>query len=213
MISFLKSHNTKFLLLFSLFCITFLLIRYALIDETDIFLLLNLLLAWIPYLLSYVFTVDKMNKIVLVLVGFVWLLFFPNALYMVTDMFQLRPRNFVNIWFDLIMLLSFALVGLFLGFSSLKNVENLIVVKFGKRKTQIIMFLLLYLGSHGVYFGRFVRINSWEVFSMPLILVTKVLHVFQDPFSDGNFYATTLVFSIFCYILYYGIFHFGKNHV
>jgi len=212
MISFLKSHNTIFLLLFSVFSIVLVLIRFIVVDETDIFLLMNLGLAWIPYLLSYTFTVNNINKLALILIGFIWLLFFPNSLYMVTDMFQLRPRNFVNIWFDLIMLLSFALVGLFLGFSSLKKVEDLIATKFGRLITQLSVFFLLYLGSLGVYFGRFVRLNSWEVFSMPKVLIIKVLNVFKDPFHDVNFYGTTLIFAVFIYILYYGVFNFAKNH-
>jgi uncharacterized membrane protein len=211
MLSYLKSHNTIFLALFSLFSIMLVSIRFLLIDKTDIFLVMNLGLAWIPYLLSYVFTVKKINKLVLILIGVIWLLFFPNALYMVTDLFQLRPRVFVNIWFDLMMLLSFALVGLFLGFSSLKNVENLMTLKFGKRKAQLSIIIVMYLGSLGVYFGRFIRLNSWEVFSMPAVLIRKVLNVFSNPFYDANFYATTLVFTIFCYFLYYGLYHFAKN--
>ena len=153
----------------------------------------------------------KINKLALIFIGFIWLLFFPNALYMVTDLFQFRPRNFVNIWFDLMMLLSFAIVGLFLGFSSLKKVENLIGTKFGKRKSQIAIIFILYLGSLGVYFGRFLRVNSWEIFSMPVILVRKVLNVFTNPFNDVSFYAITLVFSVFCYFLYYGLYYFAKN--
>jgi uncharacterized membrane protein len=211
MLSYLKSHNTIFLALFSLFSIMLVSIRFLLIDKTDIFLVMNLGLAWIPYLLSYVFTLKKINKLVLILIGVIWLLFFPNALYMVTDLFQLRPRVFVNIWFDLMMLLSFALVGLFLGFSSLKNVENLMTLKFGKRKAQLSIIIVMYLGSLGVYFGRFIRLNSWEVFSMPAVLIRKVLNVFSNPFYDANFYATTLVFTIFCYFLYYGLYHFAKN--
>jgi uncharacterized membrane protein len=212
MLSFLKSHNTIFLALFSLFCSALLLIRFVLIDGTFLFLTINLGLAWIPYLLSYAFRIEKMNRFLLILIGFLWLLFFPNALYIVTDLFNCTRRNFVSLWFDLTMMVSFAITGLFLAFGSLKNLEDFLNRNIGNTKSKIIIFVTLYLGSQGVYFGRFVRLNSWEVITQPIELLKKVMSVFSSPLDDVNFYGIPFLYTILLWFFYYGIFHFEKNH-
>jgi uncharacterized membrane protein len=213
MLSFLKSHNTIYLALFSVFCISLLFVRFLLIDGTFLFLTINLALAWIPYLLSYVFRIEKINKVVLISVGFAWLLFFPNALYIVTDLLNCTRRNFVSHWFDLTMMISFAITGLFLAFGALKNLEDFLIIKTEKTNSKIAIFLTLYIGSQGFYFGRFIRLNSWEVITQPLELFEKVLSVFSSPLDDVNFYAIPFLYTILLSFFYYGLFHFGKNHL
>jgi len=211
MISFLKSHNTKFLLLFSAFCIILIFIRmYVVRNDTFLFLIKNLALAWVPYLLSQLFVIK--SKYVRILVGLLTLLFFPNTLYMITDLFQLWPKNYVSVWFELIHLLSFAMVSLFLGFGTLKNFEKQFLISYNNRFVELYIFLIIYLGSFGVYLGRFVRLNSSDLFLNPGHLFNEILNVISNPFDDVNFYGTTLVFAIFIYLLYYGVFNFAKDY-
>jgi len=210
MISFLKSHNTKYLLLFSAFCCTLIFARiYVVKNDTFLFLIKNLGLAWIPYLLSQFFVVK--SKYLRILVVLLTLIYFPNTLYMVTDLFQLWPKNHISVWFELTHLFSFAMVSLFLGFGMLKNFEKNILIKFNVRFVNLYIFLIIYLGSFGVYFGRFVRLNSSDFLLDPKNLFVKVSDVIFYPFDDVNFYGTTLVFAVFIYLLYYGAFHFAKN--
>lgn len=213
--NFLLAHNTKYLLLFSAFCCSLLAIRFFIEVKgaNFLFLTFNLFLAWIPYLISQVFRKEKVSKTMFYSSVFMWLLFFPNALYVVTDLFQLWPRPKGGIWFDLIMLFSFAFTSLLLGFGSLKNLEQYFSRKV---KSQIVLnvisFLLIYLGSFGVYMGRFRRWNSWDVLHKPWFYKREGVYFFENPFEDVDFYGTTLIFAIFIYLLYYGIFNFAKNH-
>ena len=182
---------------------------YVVKNDTFLFLIKNLGLAWIPYILSHFFVVKpKYLRFFVVLLA---LLYFPNTLYVVTDLFQLWPKNYVSVWFELIHLFSFAMVSLFLGFGMLKNFEKNILIKFNVRFVNLYIFLIIYLGSFGVYFGRFIRLNSSDILLQPRILFAKMSDVIFHPFSDVNFYGTTLVFAVFIYFLYYGVFHFSKN--
>jgi uncharacterized membrane protein len=211
MISFLKSHNTKYLLLFSSFCCVLIIVRiYVVKNDTFLFLIKNLALAWVPYLLSQFFVVK--SKYLRFLIVLCTIIYFPNSLYMITDLFQLWPKNHVSVWFELIHLFSFAMVSLFLGFGTLKNFENNILIRYKSRFVNIYIFLIIYLGSFGVYFGRFVRLNSSDILLHPKNLFIEMFKVFSDPFKDVNFYGTTFVFAVFIYLIYYGVFHFSKNH-
>jgi len=215
MLSFLKSHNTKFLLLFSVFSCGLLVIRFffGIKGANFSFLTFNLFLAWIPYLVSQLFRLKNISLGLLLPSILVWLLFFPNALYVITDLFQLWPRPKGSFWFDLIMISSFAFTSFFLGFASLKNLEGYFSRKIKNEiKLQAIIFSFIYLGSLGVYLGRFRRWNSWDVLYKWAYLKREGIYFFENPLEDADFYATTFVFAVFCYIMYYGIFHFGKNH-
>jgi len=122
--SILKKENrlkeTIFLLLLSLFCIGALLFRIK-ITQTGLFLFLiwNLFLAFLPWAFSsLVFLKPKFqkSKIIVFIVLFLWLLFFPNAPYIFTDLFHLRRHASIPMWYDLVLILSFAWTGLLFGF-------------------------------------------------------------------------------------------------
>lgn len=140
---------------------------------TYAFLLWNLLLAWIPLLCALAMyswhTYHPNSYIQLGLLGAIWLLFFPNAPYIVTDMlhiFYLGTANQVPLWYDIIILLSFALNGLWLGFISLFIVEEVCSRILSPVVVWLIMTLVLFLASFGIYLGRFLRWNSWDILNI-----------------------------------------------
>ncbi|MGB0887385.1 MAG: DUF1361 domain-containing protein [Vicingaceae bacterium] len=211
--AFFKSHTTKYLLVFSVFAVILVLFREMVLQNNRfLFLIKNLLLAWIPYLFSAYFLRNKINNYGLILCAGFWLLFFPNALYLTTDFFHLWPKPSASVWYDLIMIFSFAICGLFLGFGSLRNFELLIASKFNYKIGRLSVVMFLFLGSFGVYIGRFMRFNSWDIITAPVYFHKEGLFFFESPFDDVDLYIAPVVFTIFCYLLYYGIFHFGKNH-
>lgn len=90
-----------------------------------IFLPWNLFLAGLPLLLSYgIQQYQTKNPLLAWVCGGLWLLFFPNALYITTDLFHLRERTPVPLWCDLLLLLSAAFNGALNGFLSLSRMEG-----------------------------------------------------------------------------------------
>ena len=164
------------------------------------FIIWNLFLAWIPYGLSLLPLLyhDKLNNLFLLipLVG-VWLLFFPNAPYIVTDLFHLMPRNGVPFWYDLMLLASSAWAGLMLGMVSLTNIQAIVAKKLGNVFAWSFSLIALVLCSFGVYLGRFERWNSWDLMTNPFQLGYDILSIFIHPFQHKEVYAITMIFSIF----------------
>nr|WP_291905143.1 DUF1361 domain-containing protein [Chryseobacterium sp.] len=109
------------LVLMTVFCFSLSVFRYY-ISDTKVFLFLNwnLFLAWIPLLLSsFVLAFNIRSRISLIFIIIIWILFFPNSPYILTDLFHLKARNEIPIWYDLIVILSYAWTGLICGLLAL----------------------------------------------------------------------------------------------
>jgi uncharacterized membrane protein len=146
------------------------------------FLIWNLFLAWLPFLFAIVVIMFPGKRYVSLLFGALWLLFFPNAPYIVTDLLHLWPRADAPLWFDMILLVSFALTGLFLGISSLGFMQQQISRRFGLIMGWVFVFGALLCAGFGVYIGRFLRWNSWDVISNPLTLLADLHLNLTTPF-------------------------------
>lgn len=170
-----------------------------------LFLIWNLFLAWMPYWISLLMKrygqEIKSYLGVSVLVIF-WLVFFPNALYILTDLIHLRIRGVVPLWYDLILILSFSFNGVFLGYASLFNIQNFLEKKYKKTIGWLIAILALFLGSFGIYLGRFLRWNSWDLISNPGELFRDVWDRVANPLAHPTTYAVTILFSIFFILIY-----------
>lgn len=138
---------------------------------TFIFLLWNLFLAWLPVMFALLARREQASRLGRWLWGGLWLLFFPNAPYLLTDLLHLGQMGHVPIWYDLIMLLTFALAGLFLGFASLFWLHELVTKAWNQLTGWLFVVIVLGLSSFGVYIGRFLRWNSWDVFLNPTVLL------------------------------------------
>jgi uncharacterized membrane protein len=139
-----------------------------------IFLLWNLFLAWLPLVFAWLAVTWRQWPLLALLATFFWLLFFPNAPYLVTDLLHLQPINPVPLWYDLIMLLDFALLGLFLAFVSLHLMQELVHDRFGAVAGWLFVIAVLGMSGLGIYIGRFLRWNSWDLFTRPLALLNDV---------------------------------------
>lgn len=166
-----------------------------------LFLIWNLFLAIIPYLITSrtSFTNNRRYQTRISLI--VWILFFPNAPYILTDLFHLRLNSQMPIWFDLILLLSYAWTGLVFGFLSLTRIEHLLSSKLSQNTTTLCSIGLLYLASFGIYIGRYLRWNSWDILNNPLGLFNdlsiRILHPTDHPRTWG---MTILMGTLLCII-------------
>ena len=101
------------------------------------------------------------------------------------------------IWFDLILLLSFAWTGLLLGLLSLRDIDNILIPYLSSKWIKTILISLLFLGSFGVYIGRYLRWNSWDFISKPLHLFLDVSDRFIHPFSHPRTWGMTILLGVF----------------
>ena len=170
-------------------------------NQTYFFLNWNLFLAWVPYLLvltlPFLYKKTK-SKILVVSILFLWLLFFPNAPYLLTDLLHLRKRSGVPLWFDMMLLLSFAWTGLILGYLSLLEVQRFLLNFFSKKTVEKISFGAILLCGFGIYLGRFQRWNSWDIVTQPVSLFSDILNLLAQPQTLG----LAMVISVFLFLGY-----------
>jgi uncharacterized membrane protein len=168
-----------------------------------LFLVWNIFLAWIPFVVSSRFDIlTKRAAWRQVLIFCCWLIFFPNALYIVTDLVHLQIETTVPKWFDAVLLFSASVAGLMMAFVSLYRAEAYLKGTRLSRFVPVLIFLILFLGSFGVYLGRFLRWNSWDIVSNPFQLLLSIGHRIISPFDHLQTWTVTGIFSIFFYLLY-----------
>jgi uncharacterized membrane protein len=166
-----------------------------------LFFVWNIFLAGMPLLFSS-FLIQTENKIVQYLLFAAWLLFFPNALYIVTDLIHLKERYGVPFWFDIILVFSAAVNGLILGYTSLQHIELFFLSKFSNRVKSILIFFCLLISSFGVYLGRFLRWNSWDAIANPLQLFFGITQRIANPLYHPRTWGLTILLTAFSMIFY-----------
>jgi uncharacterized membrane protein len=168
------------------------------------YLLWNLALAWVPLVAALALDDVRSTPLRLQLpLLAVWLAFFPNAPYLVTDLIHIDPDDHTAIGLvGDVAVISVAPVGLALGFSSLMLVERAVRERFGGRLALTVAVLSLVLASLGIYLGRVVRLNSWDLLTRPR-LVGSVLHqLVLDPLAHPVAVAATVALAVTLAVLY-----------
>lgn len=187
------------------FSLLLLLVRIIITSElTYIFLAWNLFLAWIPFMISQKLKGANNGWKILLLFS-AWLLFLPNAPYIITDFLHLRQRLPIPYWYDILLLFSTALNGLLLGLASLLAVEKFLIERYGNRISALLMFCSFFLCSFGVYIGRYLRWNSWDILTNPHDIASDILVRVFNPFDHLGTWSVTFLFGSFFYIIYYSI--------
>ncbi|MEM7657544.1 MAG: DUF1361 domain-containing protein, partial [Bacteroidota bacterium] len=178
----LLSPRLALLLFGTLLAVGLLILRTYFTDNLRFyFLVWNLFLAWIPWWISAWLVKKERKAWVIWLSAAFWLLFFPNSPYILTDLFHLRPRNGVPQWFDLTLIISFAWTGLLLGLDSLRHMKEYWFDRLGQLWSTVITLGILLLTSYGIYLGRFLRWNSWDLFTRPGSLMADVVDPLVAP--------------------------------
>lgn len=172
-------------------------------------LIWNLFLAWLPLIFSILtiklYKSNPEKRWVLIFPGFLWLLFFPNAPYIITDFLHLKQRPGIPIWYDILMLAAFAWTGLFLAIASLRTMQILVKNHLGLIPSWIFATSVLSLAGIGIYLGRFSRWNSWDIFFTPKEILTDIAFRILNPVNNLNFYGFTGIittFLVICYLMF-----------
>ena len=170
------------------------------------FLIWNLFLAWLPMLFALL-ACEKYQRAsgrdwrFLGLAG-AWLLFFPNAPYIFTDLIHLTTRFYPHFWVDLVLILLCALTGLVLGFVSLYLMQSVVARMLGRAASWLFIAAVAALSGFGIYLGRFMRFNSWDVLFKPRQVYHGIGTWVADPLANANSLAFPLLFGTFLFITY-----------
>jgi uncharacterized membrane protein len=178
-------------------------------------LLWNLFLAWIPLIAAVLaFALARLHAgaLVGVLVA-VWLLFFPNAPYVLTDFIHLHGNGPSPLWYDALMLSSFAWTALMLGFVSLYLIHAIIERHAGTAVGWAVVVCVLGLASFGVYLGRFARFNSWDVVTRPHLVVSVIRQEIHSPLHDPRMVAALLALTAFLLVGYLVLYAFADLRI
>ena len=163
-----------------------------------LFLIWNVFLAIIPFAITmYLNSKQNISTFKLIVWLIIWLAFLPNAPYIVTDLIHIKTGNNTLLWLDILVVLSFALSGLFLFYLSIIDMQNLVKSKFEKIPIVTLTFGILFLCGFGVYLGRFLRYNSWEIISNPQVLISDVFNILISPFQHYEAWLFTIGFGTF----------------
>lgn len=161
------------------------------------FLAWNLALAWIPMLLALALLGGQRlgaRALPLLTIMAAWLLFLPNAPYLVTDVIHLRTVwGGVPWWFDVALIGSAAATGLLLGYASLLIVQAVVARRHGEVAGWLLAVAALLLSGVGVYMGRFLRLNSWDVVSRPGALAGEARVRLGDPLANELFLGVVAI--------------------
>ena len=198
------------LLALSAFAVLAVVVRVWYSDSQDgVFLVWNLVLAWIPFalaLLVYDGSRHGAHPVSLAACSALWLLFFPNAPYLITDLKWLEHWYGAPVWFDVVVLSAFAWTGLALGFASLYLIHRVAARTLGVLTAWALIPFVLTLCSLGIYLGRFERWNSWDVLSNPRGIVAQLPEALVAPKPI----AVTVLFTGFLTLSYFVFYSFVR---
>ena len=173
------------------------------------YLLWNLFLAWVPFVLgaALVFTARRYGwqSLQSFAMFVLWLFFLPNTFYMLTDYVHLQEFVRSNVMLDVVMFTLFVLNGLALGFSSVLMVHRAVVQKVSGRVIGIGLAALFLLSSLAMYLGRELRWNSWDVVSNPFGIVFNVSDLIIHPGAHPQAFEMILLFFGFLAVMYFAV--------
>jgi uncharacterized membrane protein len=161
------------------------------------FLVWNLVLAWVPFLLALAAyaSARQGNRSTAAGLGVLWLLFFPNAPYLLSDFIHLHESHATPLWYDALMLAAFAWTGLLLGFASLYLMQMIWRRAAGVVVAWAGVVAALALASFGMYLGRFLRFNSWDALVRPSGIAHVIRTELENPFRHPRLLASLAVLT------------------
>jgi uncharacterized membrane protein len=168
------------------------------------FLLWNLFLAWVPLLFALWFQKTK-NLWGRRGLAIGWLAFYPNAAYIVTDIKHLRWALGAAWWFDVALLFVFAFLGMMVGLRSLRIFQTELAGLYGRAMSWVFVVVTALLAGVGIYIGRFLRWNSWDILRDPLGLVRDFSTQLATPEVWPRLIGVTLLYALLQLICYLSV--------
>ncbi|HWB90524.1 MAG TPA: DUF1361 domain-containing protein [Puia sp.] len=209
----LRSELDRLLAASSIFSVVLVLLRIIHLHKfMFVWMIWNLFLAYIPYVISTALSIRvarprrsrRSDRLLFLSLFLSWLLFIPNTFYILTDLYHLidcrDPR--IPEWYDLALIFSFAWNGLLLGVLSVRQMEKLLLPITGTFFGNVFIYLVMALNALGVYTGRYLRFNSWDILTNPFELAGNILDLVVHPFQSHQAWGMIACYTILLSFIY-----------
>lgn len=206
--TFLTKTFSRHYLLFALaaFCIALLLVRAKITQSIFFFFLIwNLFLAYTPLGLTTIMRQQTRlikRSYIFYPCLLCWLMLLPNAPYIITDFIHLKKETDVPVWFDVLLIASFSICGMLFGLASMKDIFGI----FSRRTSQNIAWIAMggfsVLCGFGMYVGRFLRYNSWDILQKPYTLTVDIFCSLTNAETCKPAWGITLGFGTLMFLLF-----------
>ena len=205
--------STVVLLSLSLFSMLLTLIRIIVTNSSHfLFLWGNLFLAIIPWVIATLISVRQIhNKWILAILLIFWVILFPNAPYILTDLVHLHGNHGVPLWFDMILILSFGFTGMLYGFVSLYLLELRLLIVLPRIWSIVVPIVLIHTACFGIYLGRFLRWHSWNLVNKTGQVLSDILDRIANPLTHHETWEFTLLFGTFLSLAYWSFKAFSRD--
>jgi uncharacterized membrane protein len=161
----------------------------------------NLLLAWLPL----VFAALLVRQLALtrwlswqcLALTALWFFFLPNSFYLVSDFVHLGKYQGASLLFDSVLLMSYALTGLALGWFAVYVVHIQLAKRLRWPQTWLLLLLTFLLCSFAIYLGRNLGWNSWDIIGDPWGIMMDIVQRITYPARFTDTYSVTALFFVF----------------
>jgi uncharacterized membrane protein len=210
-----RKNLIKLFSVISLGCLAIIILRLSIhADRTFVFLLWNFFLALIPLAISsLLLQVNKQHpgNYALLILGLFWMLFFPNAPYMLTDFIHITTSSDYYLSLDIVTISWFAVSSFLAALISLNDVSRILLSRYKRKRVTIMILGLSMLSGFGIYMGRYLRFNSWDVLHQPDIIFWQVTERMINPTLHPRTWMVTIGFGLLMFIVHQGIRSIGKE--
>jgi uncharacterized membrane protein len=203
---FAQSELERTLILSCLFSIGLVFFRGAYADNWRyLSLIWNLFLAFIPFWITRTASRRKewvYSNIKFFTVFICWLLFLPNSFYIITDLFHLRQQVSIPLWYDLALIFSSAWNGLLMGVLSIRQMEKMVEKKWNINTDVLFLYPIMLLNAFGIYLGRYLRFNSWDVVTNPSNLIDEIVYLIIHPIRNRLDWGMVFCYAVLMTLIY-----------
>ncbi len=178
------------------------------------FLWWNLFLAAVPLGFS-VLGSKKTNHSGSFVFMMLWLFFYPNSPYILTDYIHLgKAYSEHYMILDTLTITFFSIAGLLFGFVSLDIVLRTMQKMFSTVIYYPALIAISILTGIGLYLGRYLRFNSWDILSNPIGIFNRVIESFfntSDTLMVSTIVALFTIVHVGLYFAYRKVFYRGAR--
>lgn len=166
----------------------------------------NLLLAWLSLAFSWLL-VKQLNHSgwlspLSVLLTLLWLLFLPNAWYVMTDFIHVFDSGEISYLYDIAMVTTLTLCGFLLGFASLFIIHRQLLKRLDPLAGIFTIEAVILLASFAIYLGRDLRWSSWDIITDPSGLILSITDRLINPFGHPRALNVTGIFFVLISAMY-----------